>query len=109
MRKQDLYNYYFRDYDPSTRRYIQSDPIGLAGALNTYAYVENDPIRNVDPYGLDAFISFDRNVASAFGHVGLGINNASTLGRRPRASCLIGRVPGEISPDAPGDDYKITY
>ncbi|WP_205836512.1 RHS repeat domain-containing protein [Iodobacter violaceini] len=33
-----LYNY-FRDYDPATGRYIESDPIGLAGGINTYLWI----------------------------------------------------------------------
>jgi RHS repeat-associated protein len=44
-----------RDYNPALGRYFQSDPIGLGGGANTYAYVNGRAVLLVDPSGLQAF------------------------------------------------------
>jgi RHS repeat-associated protein len=45
------YNLY-RDYSPDTGRYIESDPIGLRGGLNSYSYAGSSPVTRIDPKGL---------------------------------------------------------
>jgi len=54
------YNYH-RYYDPAIGRYLTSDPIGLDGGINLYPYCLNNPINEIDPFGLQQY-----NAANAY-------------------------------------------
>lgn len=54
------YNY-FRDYDPIVGRYIESDPSGIRGGINTYRYAYGNPLLFKDIFGLEPDCSYYDN------------------------------------------------
>jgi RHS repeat-associated protein len=73
---------YFRDYDPAIGRYVESDPAGLRGGLNTYAYVRNETVELVDPKGLES---------AGYGYVVTGMELLHDIEDVPHP-CLIATV-----------------
>jgi RHS repeat-associated protein len=57
-----LYYNWKRFYSSIIGRYIGKDPIGLAGGINTFAYVENNPINAIDSLGLYAIDRFGKPI-----------------------------------------------
>ena len=82
-----LYQFGFRDYDPSSGVWMQRDPIGLAGGdLNLYRFVGNNPVALIDPSGLidwawwGNIAASSAQVAGGVLEVGGGIALGSTVG-----------------------------
>jgi RHS repeat-associated protein len=87
-----LYHNGFRDYNPAFGRYIESDPVGLGGGMNTYLYVGGNPVTQVDPpglwqvtisggYGIGGLLTFGHNSGQwNFGaYLGLGSGAAGSF------------------------------
>ena len=82
-----------RDYDPAIGRYIQSDPIGLAGGVNTYGYVGGNPLSYIDSLGLKTTILIGGD--HWYGHAALMLNG--TVYSNGRYKTGIPAIDGERS------------
>lgn len=69
----------FRPYDPPTAKWLSRDPISEAGGLNLYGYVANNPIDEVDPLGLLAYV-LSLSVNAEGGLMGAGTGGSSAWG-----------------------------
>jgi RHS repeat-associated protein len=65
MAETGLNQNYFRDYDPLTGKYIESDPIGLKAGVNTYTYGLDNPVMNIDNTGLNTKVTVRCGLLSA--------------------------------------------
>jgi RHS repeat-associated protein len=84
-----------RYYDPTTGRFTQEDPIGLAGGLNAYGFANGDPVNFSDPFGLcPRFPACAFAMAAAYGDVGETIGLAIGTAIEPGGGTAVGAETG---------------
>lgn len=117
----ELYYNYYRDYDPSLGRYIQSDPIGTTydfsdprlqlaiqhsipvntsvgsyGLNHLYGYVDQNPLNYIDPFGLQTTVDTycARNPAAC---MDIGGGSAGRSGASAAANAAVGAAVASAS------------
>jgi RHS repeat-associated protein len=69
-----------REYRPAWGRFLSTDPIGLDGGLNLYAFVNGSPLHMRDPMGTDARAMSNLGLDPSLGTPGLTLDFNGILG-----------------------------
>ena len=93
------YYYRARYYKPEIGRFLQPDPTGYDDGTNMYTYVHNNPVINLDPYGLLCMLREYRELVFVGGgipHAGLilGLHEDIDFGPKGKKG-TVKSVPGE--------------
>jgi RHS repeat-associated protein len=105
-RETGLHYNYHRYYDPDTGRYLTPDPIGLAGGMNLYVYVDGNPVNWSDPLGLTGLENTAGNIAQ---QVIKGTATAGTISIGSIGIMVGGLVLGTPIPAGEGADIIPPY
>jgi RHS repeat-associated protein len=87
-----LYFYRARYYSPLLGRFINEDPLGFQGGnVDLYGYAFDNPLNWIDPSGLDAQITYWKDDAHGFVHIGIAVNSSQTSGfySTKQPTCLV--------------------
>jgi RHS repeat-associated protein len=87
-----LHQNWMRDYDPTTGRYLQADPLGLVDGASVYGYALGNPGRWVDPRGLYGMDGFGSGYGSFWGGLYRCITGHCVGPSDPRVEELLRRV-----------------
>ncbi|MHB8388942.1 MAG: RHS repeat-associated core domain-containing protein [Acidobacteriaceae bacterium] len=108
-----LYYNRARYYSPTTGRFVSSDPIGLAGGLNTYSYTDDNPLRYIDPLGLVQWTGTYSSIGVIYGGGAVrfvfNLTSECVGGVRARAKVLAGGFAVGFGAVATGTSGSITF